>query len=72
MCEHECGPLERHRNNYVNKQKKIKEQSVAKTLERFIDNKPYGGVGEVANATGCGPVIHGFNSHTSPQLKRND
>lgn len=48
MCNNECGPLQKHRNRYVNKQKKIKEQNVAKTLERFIDNKPHGGIGEVA------------------------
>jgi len=60
MCNNECGPLQKHRNSYVNRVKRAEEK------------KTYGGVGEVANATGCGPVIHGFNSHTSPQLKRNN
>lgn len=48
MCNEECEATQKYRNKYLNKQKKIKEQTVAKTLERFIDNKPHGGSGEVA------------------------
>lgn len=59
LCNEECEAIQKYRNNYLNKRKTIREEE-----------KVHGGVGEVANATGCGPVIHGFDSHTSPQFKK--